>query len=103
MSRALFSGWACPSTMCAMVLSWQPTATFWSQSTFHPRGYGGLALILCIFMVFCLVCMSSVASQLAGMRKLAEGFVSEAKVGMMFCRAQMRLQWLHTIPTQRQC
>lgn len=41
-SRALFSGWACQGTMCAVVLSWQPIATSWSQNIHHPCRHGGL-------------------------------------------------------------
>lgn len=41
MSLAQSNGWACQSTLFAMVLSWQPTATSCSQNMFPRCRYDG--------------------------------------------------------------
>ena len=90
-SRALFSGWACQGTMCAMVLSWQPTATSWSQNIHRPCRCGCLVSLpwhipSALLDVYVYTALSG--CRLACCSLLLE-VTSEAGVGMASCRAQV--------------
>ena len=91
MSLALCSGWACPSTMHAMVLSWQRTAISWSQNILHPCRCGSLVLYsLHIHSALLNVHVFRDPSA-CSMLTVAVGSLAKAGVGMLSCRTQMSL------------
>ena len=92
-SRALFSDWACLGTMRAMVLSWQPIATSWSQNIHRQCRCGSLASFPwhipgALLDVYIYTALSD--CRLACWSLLLE-VVSKAGVGMASCRAQVNL------------